>query len=48
MDGELNREFWIQLITLGGLPLLGVLAHLFPEISPFLTQSIAPTMEQRH
>jgi hypothetical protein len=43
--GELNREFWAQLIALGGLPLLGVLAHLFPSISRFLFSWIAPSVE---
>jgi hypothetical protein len=43
--GELNRGFWVQLLTLGGLPLLGVLAHLFPAISQFLFRWIAPGVQ---
>jgi hypothetical protein len=43
--GELNRDFWIQLIALGGLPFLGVLAHLFPSISQFLFSWVAPSVE---
>jgi len=46
--GELNREFWIQLATLGGLPLLGVLSHLFPTLSQFLFQWVAPGMQALH
>jgi hypothetical protein len=46
--GELNREFWLQLVALGGLPLLGVLAHLFPSSSNFLFQWIAPGMQAVH
>ena len=43
--GELNAEFWLQLVSLGGLPLLGVLAHLFPSLSQFLFQWIAPGVQ---
>lgn len=43
--GELNRGFWVQLLTLGGLPLLGVLAHLFPSVSQFLFRWIAPGVQ---
>jgi hypothetical protein len=46
--GELNAEFWMQLVALGGLPLLGVLAHLFPSLSQFLFQWIAPGVEAAH
>ncbi|HUA83754.1 MAG TPA: hypothetical protein VMB85_07835 [Bryobacteraceae bacterium] len=46
--GELNREFWFQMIALGGLPLLGVLAHLFPQISQFLTSWVAPGVQEIH
>jgi hypothetical protein len=46
--GELNRDFWLQLIALGGLPLLGVLAHLFPTVSQFLFQWVAPSVEAAH
>ncbi len=40
--GKLNYEFWMRLGFLGGLPLLGIVAHLFPEISEFLTRWVAP------
>jgi hypothetical protein len=43
--GELGGEFWIQLLALGGLPLLGVLGHLFPAVSQFLFQWIAPSVQ---
>jgi hypothetical protein len=46
--GELSAEFWIQLLALGGLPLLGVLAHMFPSVSHFLFQWIAPSVEAAH
>lgn len=46
--GELNREFWIQLVALGGLPFLGVMAHLFPSISRFLFSWVAPSVEALH
>jgi len=46
--GELNREFWIQILTLGGLPLLGVLTRLFPSLSQFLFQWVAPGVEALH
>ena len=43
--GELNAEFWVQLLSLGGLPLIGVLAHLFPSVSQFLVQWVAPGIQ---
>jgi hypothetical protein len=46
--GELNGAFWLQLVSLGGLPLLGVLAHLFPSLSQFLFQWVAPGMQAAH
>jgi hypothetical protein len=46
--GELNSEFWVQLLTLGGLPLLGVLAHLFPSLSQFLFRWVAPGVQAVH
>jgi hypothetical protein len=46
--GELNGEFWVQLLALGGLPLLGVLAHLFPSATQFLFQWIAPSVQAIH
>jgi hypothetical protein len=46
--GELNSEFWLHLVTLGGLPLVGVLGHLFPAVSRFLFQWIAPGVQAVH
>jgi hypothetical protein len=43
--GQLSGEFWLQVLALGGLPLLGVLAHLFPSVSQFLFQWIAPSVQ---
>ncbi len=43
--GELSAEFWVQLLTLGGLPFLGVMAHLFPSLSQFLFRWVAPGVE---
>lgn len=46
--GQLGGDFWIQLIALGVLPLIGVLAHLFPEISGFLWSWAAPGLQAAH
>jgi len=46
--GELNSEFWFQLVELGGLPLLGVVAHLFPSVGQFVFQWIAPGVQEMH
>ncbi len=46
--GELGGQFWIHLLAIGGLPLLGVIAHLFPAVSQFLFQWIAPTVQDMH
>jgi len=43
--GQLSAEFWLQVIALGGLPLLGVIGHLFPSFSQFLFQWIAPSIQ---
>jgi hypothetical protein len=43
--GELSAEFWFQVVALGGLPLLGVIGHLFPSFSHFLFQWIAPSVQ---
>ncbi|HUO29400.1 MAG TPA: hypothetical protein VMU80_09295 [Bryobacteraceae bacterium] len=47
-SGELNVEFWVQLVSLGALPLIGVLAHLFPSMSRFLFQWVAPGVQAVH
>ena len=44
--GELNPQFWVQLAALGGLPLIGVLAHLFPQMSEFLFSWVAPGIQE--
>ncbi len=46
--GELGGDFWIQIVALGVLPLIGVLAHLFPEISGFLWNWAAPGLQATH
>jgi uncharacterized protein YozE (UPF0346 family) len=46
--GELNAEFWTQILALGGLPLLGLIAHLFPAISQFLFHWVAPGLQGAH
>jgi len=43
--GQLNSAFWLHLTALGGLPLLGLLAHLFPPISNFLFSWVAPSLQ---
>lgn len=48
IPGKLNGEFWPQLAALGGLPLLGVIGHLFPEITGFVSQWVVPTFQGLH
>jgi hypothetical protein len=48
VPGALGRDFWLQLLTMGSLPLLGVVAHLFPSVSQFLFQWIAPGIQGGH
>jgi hypothetical protein len=43
--GQLNSAFWLHLTALGGLPLLGLLAHLFPPMSNFLFSWVAPNLQ---
>jgi hypothetical protein len=43
--GELGPGFWLHLAALGGLPFLGLLAHLFPPISNFLFSWVAPNLQ---
>ncbi len=43
--GELNTEFWLRLIGFGALPLLGLVGHLFPELSGFVSNWVQPSME---
>lgn len=46
--GKLNQEFWLQLIGLGTLPLIGVLSHLFPSVSNFLASWLGSGVESLH
>jgi hypothetical protein len=46
--GELTSDFWTQLIAMGILPLIGVMAHLFPALGNFLSSWIAPSVEALH
>jgi hypothetical protein len=46
--GQLSREFWLQILSFGSLPLLGVIAHLFPQISQFLSSWVAPSVQGVH
>ena len=46
--GKLNQEFWVQLVGMGILPLIGVLSHLFPSISNFMSSWLASGVESIH
>jgi len=46
--GKLNWEFYTQIAALGALPLIGVLAHLFPAVGSFLSSWVAPSVEAAH
>jgi hypothetical protein len=43
--GKLNVEFWLQLVGMGILPLIGVLSHLFPAASNLLSSWVVPGMQ---
>jgi hypothetical protein len=43
--GELNKDFWIKLISYGALPLVGVLSNIFPSFSRFLFSWLQPTLQ---
>ena len=43
--GELGGKFWIQLVTFGAGPLLGLLTTLFPSITDFLSSWILPSAQ---
>jgi len=45
VPGELNAEFWLRLVGFGALPLLGLVGHLFPELSGFVSNWVQPSME---
>jgi hypothetical protein len=46
--GHVGSGFYVRLITVGGLPLLTVLASHFPSIGRFLLSWIRPAMESMH
>ena len=46
--GKLTWEFYTHIAALGALPLIGVLAHLFPAVSSFLSSWVAPGVESLH
>jgi hypothetical protein len=43
--GELTAEFWLRLAVFGALPLLGLVGHLFPELSGFVSNWVQPGVE---
>ncbi len=43
--GELTAEFWLRLVGFGALPLFGLVSHLFPELSGFVSSWVQPSME---
>jgi len=43
--GELNKGFYLKLISYGVLPILGILASQFPSISKFLFSWVQPALE---
>lgn len=43
--GKLRIEFWTKLISAGSLPLIGLLAALFPEFTGYLTSWLQPGVE---
>jgi len=43
--GELGGKFWIQLVTFGVGPLLGLLTTLFPSITDFVSSWLQPGMQ---
>ena len=43
--GELNAEFWIQIVAIGILPTIAVLSHLFPSAATFLSAWVAPSLD---
>jgi hypothetical protein len=43
--GELGGQFWLQLITFGIGPLVGLLTTLFPSITDFVTSWLQPSVQ---
>ncbi len=46
--GELNVEFWLQILAMGILPAIAVLTHLFPSVAAFLSSWVAPSLDAMH
>jgi hypothetical protein len=46
--GQLNQEFWLRLIGMGILPLLGILSHIFPSIADTAYSLLAPGVDAMH
>jgi hypothetical protein len=42
--GKLNMDFYFRLISVGALPILGLLASQFPSIANFLLSSVEPAL----
>jgi hypothetical protein len=45
LPGELGGQFWLQLITFGIGPLVGLLTTLFPSITDFVTSWLQPSVQ---
>lgn len=43
--GELGLHFWVQLLTFGAGPLLGMLTTLFPSITDFVASWLQPSVQ---
>jgi hypothetical protein len=44
-EGELNKGFYLKLLSYGALPVIGLLASQFPAISKFLFSWVEPALE---
>ncbi len=44
-EGELNKGFYLKLVSYGALPVLSILAAQFPTISKFLFSWVQPALE---
>jgi hypothetical protein len=43
--GQLGSKFWLQLVTFGAGPLLGLLTTLFPSITEFVSSWLLPSTQ---
>ena len=43
--GELGSKFWLQLVTFGAGPLIGLLTTLFPSITDFVSSWLLPSTQ---